>query len=48
MRPNMIKNAHDLIFDMEKNFTDINNQSKNIGEKFQNFLDEVFKDSYPY
>lgn len=46
MRPNMIKNAHDLIFDMEKNFTDINNQSKNIGEKFQNFLDEVFKDSH--
>lgn len=46
MRPNMIKNAHDLILDMEKNFSDINNKSENKGEIFQSFLDEVFKDSH--
>ncbi|MGB9744352.1 MAG: carboxymuconolactone decarboxylase family protein [Desulfurella sp.] len=46
MRPDMIKNAHDLIADMQKNFKEIDFQSKDTGESFKNFLDKVFKDNH--
>lgn len=45
MRPNMIKNAKELILDMEKNFEEINKVSEDQSGAFKNFLDKIFKDS---
>ncbi len=47
MKPNMmIKNAQDLIADMEKNFKEIDLQSKNESESFKNFLNHIFDNNH--
>lgn len=38
MKPNMIKNAQDLLNDMQKNFDEIKGLSRTQSEAFENFL----------
>ncbi len=43
MKPKTIKNAKDLIADMEHNFNEIDNVSKEQGAAFKHFIDSVYK-----